>query len=76
MPGGTEVEATAESLAKRFNPVLKAEMLPRSAALSQRYGASGDRLFLVRPDGYVAFKARAGEAGLLEAHLGRMLPNR
>jgi hypothetical protein len=53
--------------------VLKAEVLPKSAALSERYGASDGRLFLIRPDGYVAFKARAGDAGLLESHLGGML---
>jgi hypothetical protein len=48
-------------------------VLPKSAALSKRYGASDGRLFLVRPDGYVAFKSRASDARQLEAHLGRIL---
>ena len=73
MPDGTELGARAESLERRFGSALKAEILPRSAALSKRYGASDGRLFLVRPDGYVAFKAKAEEAGLLEAHLGSLL---
>jgi hypothetical protein len=53
--------------------VVKTQILPESNALSQRYGASDGRLFLVRPDGYIAFKARADEAGLLDEHLGKML---
>jgi hypothetical protein len=60
-------------LEQRFGAVLNVEILPNSAALSRRYGASDGRLFLVRPDGYIAFKSRADEAGLLENHLGQIL---
>jgi hypothetical protein len=49
------------------------EILPQSAALSARYGPSDGRLFLVRPDGYIAFKSCADEAGLLEAHMAKIL---
>ena len=73
MPGGSNVASAVEPLEKRFGPVVKAEILPESAALSTRYGASDGRLFLVRPDGYVAFKAKIEEAGLLEAHLSALL---
>ena len=73
MPSGGNVGPAVERLEKRFGSVLKTEILPTSAALSKRYGASDGRLFLVRPDGYIAFKSSADEAGLLEEHLGRML---
>jgi 2-polyprenyl-6-methoxyphenol hydroxylase-like FAD-dependent oxidoreductase len=73
MPDGDDVRPTVASLEKRFGSVLKVETLPKAPALSRRYGASDGRLFLVRPDGYIAFKSRADEARLLEAHLGGML---
>jgi hypothetical protein len=65
--------APVERIEKRFGGVVKTEVLPKSAALSKRYGASDGRLFLVRPDGYVAFKGTMDEAGLLDRHLGQML---
>lgn len=73
MPDGRDLGPVVERLKSRFGPVLEAEILSTSAALSQRYGPSDGRLFLVRPDGYVGFKCRADEAGLLEAHLGGTL---
>ncbi len=73
MPHGDDINPAIESLEKRFGAVLAVESLPTSAALSRRYGASDGRLFLVRPDGYVAFKSTADETGLLEAHLGTLL---
>jgi hypothetical protein len=73
MPHGDGVASIVEPLQQRFGALVKAEVLPRSAALSKRYGPSDGRLFLVRPDGYIAFKARVEEAGLLEAHLGALL---
>jgi 2-polyprenyl-6-methoxyphenol hydroxylase-like FAD-dependent oxidoreductase len=73
MPHGDDINPAIESLERRFGAVLAVESLPKSAALSRRYGASDGRLFLVRPDGYVAFKSTAEETGLLEAHLGTLL---
>jgi len=73
MPDGSDPGPVVEPLTRRFGRVLEAEILPNSEALSTRYGPSDGRLFLVRPDGYVAFKCRAAEAGRLEAHLGRTL---
>jgi NADPH-dependent dioxygenase len=72
MPDGGSL-APVESMEKRFNAVVRTEVLPKSAALSRRYGPSDGRLFLVRPDGYVAFKSKVDEAGLLDTHLGQML---
>jgi hypothetical protein len=53
--------------------VLAVETLPRSEALSKRYGPSDGRLILVRPDGYIGFKCAADEAHLLEATLEDVL---
>ena len=73
MPNGGDGQSAVDSLGRRFGTVLAVQRLPKSAALSMRYGASDGRLFLVRPDGYVAFKSRADEMGLLEAYLGELL---
>jgi 2-polyprenyl-6-methoxyphenol hydroxylase-like FAD-dependent oxidoreductase len=73
MPDGRDPGPIVERLGRRFGPVLDVEILPQSAALSARYGPSDGRLFLVRPDGYIAFKSCADEAGLLEAHMAKIL---
>ena len=73
MPGQSNAAPAVAPVEKCFGSVVKTELLPSSAALSKRYGASDGRLFLVRPDGYIAFKARVEEAALLEAHLHRVL---
>ena len=44
--------------------------VPPSEELARRYGASTrDRLLLLRPDGYVAFRGLATDAQRLELHL-------
>jgi 2-polyprenyl-6-methoxyphenol hydroxylase-like FAD-dependent oxidoreductase len=73
MPGSHAVPPVLDSITRRFGSVIETQILPPSAALSRRYGPSDGRLFLVRPDGYVAFKGRLDDMGLLEAQLGRML---
>jgi hypothetical protein len=72
MPEGGQ-SGPAASLETRFGPVLKAETLPKSEALSKRYGPSDGRLYLVRPDGYVACKARIDDHGFIEAYLSGMM---
>src|SRR5262245_49462964 len=73
MPADRDPSPVIERLERRFSPVLAVETLPKSAALSKRYGASDGRLFLVRPDGYIAFKSKASEAGLLDGYLSGIL---
>jgi hypothetical protein len=68
-----ERRAANEALQKRFAQVLAVEVIPRSEALSKRYGPFDGRLYLVRPDGYVGFKCSAEETPLLEEALARML---
>jgi len=73
MAGGDDLRAAVEPLRKRFGAVMAVAVLPKSQALSARYGPSAGRLFLVRPDGYLGFKCRGGEVNLLEAHLASVL---
>ena len=74
MPEDRELGPVIAPLARRFGAALAVETLPRSEALTRRYGPHDGRLILIRPDGYLSFKATADEASLLEAHLGAMLP--
>ena len=67
--GHDAVASFCERLKRRFGAAIEVESLPASTALARRYGANDGRLFLIRPDGYVAFKARAADAPLLEAWL-------
>ena len=73
MSDGNGASAAADGVQRRAGGVVDTEILPHSAALSRRYGASDGRLFLVRPDGYIAFKCMASEAHLLETRLGSIL---
>ena len=73
MSGDDDLAPACERLKNRFRGCLEIETLPASAALARRYGQSDGRLFLIRPDGYVAFKAHMTEAPLLEAWLAKTL---
>ena len=73
MPRGDDPAPVVDRLKKRFGAVVDTEQLPKSAALSKRYGPADGRFFLVRPDGYVAFKSSADQVDRLEAHLNGML---
>jgi hypothetical protein len=57
MPGDRDLTTVVDPLKRRFASALDVEIVPASPALSARYGASDNRLFLFRPDGYVACKA-------------------
>jgi 2-polyprenyl-6-methoxyphenol hydroxylase-like FAD-dependent oxidoreductase len=73
MPGPGSLANVIDPLRTRFGAMLEVETLPRSAALSNRYGAHDGRLFLVRPDGYLGSKARAEDAHLVQAYLEKIL---
>jgi NADPH-dependent dioxygenase len=73
----TPSEHTAQTLAalqQRFGAVLQSHCVPPSRALAQHYGFAGeDRLYLLRPDGYVGYCCVASEAVRLSADLAGML---
>jgi 2-polyprenyl-6-methoxyphenol hydroxylase-like FAD-dependent oxidoreductase len=69
MTGSTDPAPVVAPLAERFRGMLDVERLPESVALSRRYGPSDGRLYLVRPDGYLACKASAADAGAVHAYL-------
>jgi 2-polyprenyl-6-methoxyphenol hydroxylase-like FAD-dependent oxidoreductase len=73
MPGTGSPSPAVDRMARRFGSVLAVETLPASAALSHRYGVHDGRCYLVRPDGYVAFKASGQQLDLLEQGLVRLL---
>jgi 2-polyprenyl-6-methoxyphenol hydroxylase-like FAD-dependent oxidoreductase len=54
----------------RYENVLEAHVVPPSPGLARHYGADArDRLYLLRPDGHVAFRCLASEMPALAAHL-------
>ena len=73
MPGRRELASILDGVQARFGHCVAVEMLPESAVLAERYGQNDGRLFLVRPDGYVAGKAQADDASALEGWLARTL---
>jgi len=73
MPREGDSSSFIDGLQRRFSPLLAVETLPRSEALSKRYGPCDGRLILVRPDGYIGFKCRADESNLLVETLERLL---
>ncbi|HLF11753.1 MAG TPA: FAD-dependent monooxygenase, partial [Gammaproteobacteria bacterium] len=78
MPAGAEpsprTDAVLRSLAQRFGAVLRAHVVAPSAALAKYYGSGNeDRLFLIRPDGYIGYRCFASEAPRVTAYLGGLL---
>jgi 2-polyprenyl-6-methoxyphenol hydroxylase-like FAD-dependent oxidoreductase len=70
--GKAKVELELKPLVHRFKSVLDLHVLPPSAALAQHYGAGAqNRVFLLRPDGYVGFRCLASDLAELEAYLSR-----
>jgi 2-polyprenyl-6-methoxyphenol hydroxylase-like FAD-dependent oxidoreductase len=69
-----ELDTALRPLRERFGSVLESQVVPPSPGLAMRYGQSArDRLYLLRPDGYVGFRCLASEAQRLEQHLAAML---
>ena len=78
MPGTAtdpaQLSARLEELQRRFEPVLSSHLLPAGDDLARRYGSgAADRLYLIRPDGYVACRAPSSEAARIAAHLAHWL---
>jgi 2-polyprenyl-6-methoxyphenol hydroxylase-like FAD-dependent oxidoreductase len=68
--GRAALEMLLAPLGRRFAAVLAVRIIGPSAALARSYGASAsDRLWLLRPDGYVGFKCGASELATLESWL-------
>jgi NADPH-dependent dioxygenase len=69
------LQAALDTLETQFGDVLKAYRLPPGADLAHRYGSgTEDRLYLVRPDGYVGYRCAASRSGQIAAHLQQWLP--
>src|SRR6185295_18527570 len=68
--GGGKLELDLKPLAHRFKQIMDFHVVLPSDELSRRYGASTrDRVLLLRPDGYVAFRGPATDTQHLELHL-------
>jgi len=59
-----------DDLQRRFAPLLRSHRLPANADIARRYGSgSADRLYLIRPDGYVACRATVADVARIRAHV-------
>jgi hypothetical protein len=66
--------AVLTELQRRFPAVLQAWALPAGADMARRYGTGAeDRLYLIRPDGYVGFRGAVSDAPRVAAHLQELL---
>lgn len=87
-PNPTAFEAIKALIHDRYSDLIKvwivggegaegvgrAEVLPDpDAALHHRFGAAASCLYLVRPDGYVGYRAQPPDAGKLQAYLERII---
>ncbi|MEO6187077.1 MAG: FAD-dependent monooxygenase [Steroidobacteraceae bacterium] len=78
MPGqnsnGAALAAILQKLDARFPRVVRTWHLPVSADLVKYYGSGPeDRLYLIRPDGYVGFRCTGGESARLTGYLHDLL---
>ena len=78
LPAGVRSAAATDeavrSMTARFGAVLRSHDVPHAPEVAKHYGTSArDRLFLVRPDGYVGYACYADEADLLATHLATYL---
>jgi 2-polyprenyl-6-methoxyphenol hydroxylase-like FAD-dependent oxidoreductase len=66
-----------DDIGARFGDLVRCQSLEPSAALGDVFGTDADdRLYLIRPDGYLGHRCRLERVGSLGAHLDRQLiPN-
>jgi hypothetical protein len=63
-----------DELQNQFGALLRAWQLPRAGDLVARYGDDAqDRLYLIRPDGYVGHRCRAADSAQIAMHLRHWL---
>jgi len=68
--GNGELEQISRRFGDRYSGILHSRVLPGSPELEKYYGRyEQDRLYLIRPDGYVGYRCLAAEAGRLDEHL-------
>jgi NADPH-dependent dioxygenase len=78
MPGSNQQSPDSnpelDSLQERFDSVLRFHALDASTDLENFYGRGPeDRLYLIRPDGYIGYRCLSSEAGRLAAHLDEFI---
>ncbi len=78
MPGtdgdGASTDKSLQSLQERFDAVLNCHKVDASAGLEEYYGRGPeDRLYLIRPDGYIGYRCLASEVDRIHAHFGEFL---
>lgn len=78
MPGtdgdSANTDRSLQDLQERFDPALACHRLDTSAELERYYGRGPeDRLYLVRPHGYIGDRCLASEVDHVNAYLGEFL---
>jgi len=69
-----QLESALEGLQQRFAGVLSVWLLQPGQDLARRYGSGpADRLYLIRPDGYVGYRSAASDAQRVAAYLQSLL---
>lgn len=72
-PNGNRNEAL-ERFRERFGRIMETREIGGGGDVARRYGSTPhDRLYLIRPDGYIGFRGALSELPLLEAHLRTLL---
>jgi 2-polyprenyl-6-methoxyphenol hydroxylase-like FAD-dependent oxidoreductase len=69
-----EPDPLFDAIHSRYGDVARCHSLEPSAGLAHAFGTDSDeRLFLIRPDGYVGYRCRRDQADLLTGYLDELL---